>query len=245
MTQTQQRARSFVDPTTNEMIVSDFDVTEYLEWVQGRPVTGSGVLANFLHEWTHRWCFHSLVGSALSLLRMRAACRAYRGRSAFEDYVRCMTASTILEPLAEGLALFAEFDTYPGNSRWMSQTLTATLVFFAPAVQTDGKPLRLLEGLLQTLRRDPLLLERKAGIYARPINFSDPYLLGYLSVRSLWCKMATISSELNDSDLFCRISEAISTMILEWCSACLTHIRASYMLLRRLFIIYSRAYVIS
>ncbi|HYS70001.1 MAG TPA: hypothetical protein VEM14_07140, partial [Gemmatimonadaceae bacterium] len=149
-----------------------------------------------------RWCFHSPVGSALALLRMRAACRAYRRRSAFDDYVRCMTASTILEPLAEGLALFAEFDTYPGNSRWMSQTLTATLIFFAPAVETDDKPLLLLEGLLQALRRDPLLLERKAGIYAPPADVFDPYLVGYLSVRSLWCQMAAACSELNDRDLF-------------------------------------------
>jgi hypothetical protein len=196
------RARSFVDLTTNEMLVSDFDLAEYLAWVRGRPVAGSRVLANFLHEWTHRWCFHSPVGSAIALLRMRAACRAYLGRSARDDHVRCMTAGTILEPLAEGLALFAEFDTYPGKSRWMSQTLTTSLLFFAPAVETDGNPLLLLQGLLQTLRRDPLLLERKAGIYAQPVNVSNPYLVGYLSVRSLWCQMAAACSELNDRDLF-------------------------------------------
>jgi hypothetical protein len=197
-----QRARSFVDPTTNSMVVRDFELAEYLEWIRGRPVSGSRVLANFLHEWTHRWCFHSAVGSTLALLRMRAACRTYRGQSAFDDYVRCMTASTILEPFAEGLALFAEFDTYPGSGRWMSQTLTATLIFFAPAVETDGKPLLLLEGLLQMLRRDPLLLERKAGIYAPPSNVFDPYLVGYLSVRSLWCQMAAACPELKDRDLF-------------------------------------------
>src|ERR1035437_598544 len=105
-----QQARSFVDPTTNSMVVRDFELAEYLEWIRGRPVSGSRVLANFLHEWTHRWCFHSVVGSALARLRRRAACRTYRGQSAFDDYVRCMTASTILEPFAEGLALFAEFD---------------------------------------------------------------------------------------------------------------------------------------
>jgi hypothetical protein len=182
------------------MVISDFDPTKYLAWFRGRPVSGSGVLANFLHEWTHRWCFHSQVGSAMALLRMRAACRAYRGRSAFDDYVRCMTAGAILEPFAEGLALFAEFDTYPGNSRWMSQTLTTSLILFGPAV--DGKPQLLVEALLQTLRRDPVLLERKAGIYARPASVSDPYLVGYLSVRSLWCQMASACSELNDRDLF-------------------------------------------
>jgi hypothetical protein len=160
----QQRARSFVDPTTNEMVISDFSLPDYLPWLRGRPVAGSRLLANFLHEWTHRWCFHSRVGSALALLRMRAACRAYTDRSEFDDYVRCMTVSSVLEPLAEGLALFAEFDTYPGDSPWMSQTLTASLTLFAPAIETDGKPLLLLEGLLQTLRRDPLLLELRQAL---------------------------------------------------------------------------------
>jgi len=32
-----QRARSFVDPTTNNMVVSDFELPEYLEWLQQPP----------------------------------------------------------------------------------------------------------------------------------------------------------------------------------------------------------------
>jgi hypothetical protein len=119
-----------------------------------------------------------------------------------DDHVRCMTATMLLEPLAEGLALFAEFDTYPGESAWLSQTLTAATLYFTPAVETSGRPLILLEGLLQTLRRDPALLERKAGIYARRASTTDPYLLGYLSVKSLWCRLSTGCCALNDRDLF-------------------------------------------
>src|ERR1700753_618577 len=96
-----QRVRSFVDPTTNSMAMADFKLAEYLDWFRGRPVAGSRVLANFLHEWTHRWCFNSIVGSALALLRMRAAVRNYRGQSSCDDYVRCMIAGTLLEPFAE------------------------------------------------------------------------------------------------------------------------------------------------
>jgi hypothetical protein len=108
----------------------------------------------------------------------------------------------ILEPLAEGLALFAEFDSYPGKSDWLSQTLSAAYMYFSPAVLSDDRPLVSLEGLLQTLRRDPLLLERKAGIYCHQAVPTDPYLLGYLSVKSLWCQMASACTALNDSDLF-------------------------------------------
>src|ERR1035437_6345353 len=72
-----QQARSFVDPTTNSRVVRDFELPEYREWIRARPVSGSRLLANFLQEWTHRWCFHSAVGWKLALLRMRAACRTY------------------------------------------------------------------------------------------------------------------------------------------------------------------------
>ena len=190
--------RSFVHPFTNQIVLTDFDAASYLQWLNGRPVEGSAVLANFLHEWTHRWCFHSIVGSAVSLVKMRAATRHFVGRSAFDDYVRCMTAARCLEPFAEGLALFAEFDTCPGRSPWLSQTLTATSHYFTPALNVG--PLFPLEALLQELRRDPTLLERKAGIYA--LSASNPYLRGYLSVKSLWCAMATACDALHDRELF-------------------------------------------
>ena len=35
-----------------------------------------------------------------------------------------------------------------------------------------------------------------------PLDMGNPYLLGYLSVRSLWCQMAAACPELNDRDLF-------------------------------------------
>jgi hypothetical protein len=193
------QARSFVDPTTNEIVIKDFDPAKYMGWLKGRHVSGSELLANFLHEYTHHWCFDSRVGSTLALLRMRAACRVFRGRPSYDDYVRCMTASAILEPIAEGLALFAEFDTYPGPSRWSSQTLVASLVLFAPAVDTKDPDL-VIQALLQKLRRDPLLLERKAGIYSLPASINVPYLVGYLAVHSVWCCIAAACD--NDRDLF-------------------------------------------
>jgi hypothetical protein len=195
-----ERIRSYVDPATNEMLIADFDLLNYLNWVKGRPVQGSELLANFLHEWTHRWCFNSSVGNALALLRLRAGTRTLQGFSSFDDHVRCMAATTLLEPIAEGLSLFAEFDTYPGKSPWLSQTLVATSVYFSPAINTDNRPELLVQGMLQKLRRDPKLLERKAGIYAQ--KGFNPYLIGYLSVKSLWTQMAAACDAFNDRDLF-------------------------------------------
>ncbi|MDF2188337.1 hypothetical protein [Paraflavitalea sp. CAU 1676] len=195
-----ERLRSYVDPSTNEMLIADFDLPDYLNWVKARPVVGSELLANFLHEWTHRWCFDSRVGAALAFLRLRAGNRVLSGDSAFDDYVRCMTAMLLLEPITEGLSLFAEFDAYPGASAFMSQTLTASCLFFAPAVDTDGRPEILLQGMLQKLRRSPHLVERKAGIYAK--TGFDPYAIGYLSIKSLWKQMAGAYNGFVDRDLF-------------------------------------------
>ena len=166
-------------------------------------MSGSGFLANFLHEWTHRWCFQSLVGSALALLRMRAACREFRDRSAFDDYVRCMTASTILEPVAEGLALFAEFDTYPGRSPWLSQTLG-----------DQSHVIRACVLKLMTSRCFPSrhfckhcagtrCFSRAQGGDLRSTSRRFGSVSLRLSLaRSLWCQMATACAELNDRDLF-------------------------------------------
>jgi hypothetical protein len=55
--------------------------------------------------------------------------------------------------------------THPGQSP-LSQTLVATSMYFAPMLNAGS--LFPLEALLQDLRRDPDLLERKAGIYAKP-----------------------------------------------------------------------------
>lgn len=195
-----ERLRSYVDPSTNEMLIADFDLSNYLNWVKSRPVADNLLLANFLHEWTHRWCFDSRVGATLAFLRLRAGSRLLTNDSAFDDYVRAMTAMFLLEPIAEGLSLFAEFDAYPGKSNFLSQTLTASTLFFSPAIDTDGKPEILLEGLLQQLRRNPNLLERKAAIYAK--KGLDPYAIGYLSIKSLWKQMAGAYKGFADRDLF-------------------------------------------
>src|ERR1700759_4269224 len=108
--------RSFVDPDTNTTLIRDFDPARYLAWLEGRPLVGRGLLANFLHEWTHRSCNMSRVGSAPALLKLRSGIRTFNELDATADYLRCMTATALLEPLSEGLALFAEFDAYPGDS---------------------------------------------------------------------------------------------------------------------------------
>lgn len=76
----------------------------------------------------HHWCFQSAVGSTLSLLYLRARRTALvisvqeekstpaSDSDVVEDLGRYELVVNLLRPLAEGLALFAEFDVVPQRS---------------------------------------------------------------------------------------------------------------------------------
>src|SRR5437667_214835 len=116
--------RSFTDPVTNWTLISGVDLDRHLA---GMMQAGRYPI-DFLHELVHHWCFHTPVGLALALLQLRARRRAvllageqdnhlgFDTWDVLDDTVRYETAITLMRPLAEGLALYAEFDALPGDS---------------------------------------------------------------------------------------------------------------------------------
>src|SRR5258705_12621677 len=85
----------------------------------------SGCLGAYIHESLHHMCFRSPVGAAIAFLYHRAFVRAAdqvvkTERSQFddlhvlEDIARVETILHVMRPLAEGIALFGEFDAWPG-----------------------------------------------------------------------------------------------------------------------------------
>ena len=164
----------------------------------------------------------------------KPACRAYLGRSAIDDYMRCMTASTILEPLAEGSRCSRSSILIPEIAAGCRRRSRRVSYFFAPAVETDGRTMLLLEGLLQALRRGSRcfssakrasMLDRR-GVSIRISSAISPCVRS--GVR--WPRHARSSTT---AISFCRISGAMSTMIREWWSASSTGIPASCMLPKR------------
>jgi hypothetical protein len=119
-------------PTTTED-----DPRPWFGWGQADP----GRLSVFLHEATHHWCFTSPVAFAIAGLTLRArlgmvqALNGERHRdlemSIVHDLVRVNTAVALLRPLAEGLALFAEFDAVSRIwSKAVSPVLQSLFQFF-------------------------------------------------------------------------------------------------------------------
>jgi len=204
--------RSWTDSVTNAALFARLDTVEYLDWLGSRTSSVNSALPQFLHEFTHHWCFDSLVGSATAMTRMRAqryALLSPRSHSSqiLGDLVRAETAERILQPLAEGLALFAEFDIKPASGGVYSETTVASIVCFGiPIGPVRASTIQnfdiALGALLQSTRRRRDFLERKAGVLAMPYEYDHGYLSGYLSVKALWATLAPRAKSLQDKDTF-------------------------------------------
>jgi hypothetical protein len=198
------------------------DFRRWLDWGTAPP----DMLSLFLHEATHHSCFTSPVGTVLSGLALRARRSALMlvdgadqelEELLVDDLVRFETALTLLRPLAEGLAAFAEFDAIPKIwSRTVSNVMRwASVLYMDPAeVASDMSrlPAELaidagLSQALARLRRDVTTLNRKSSVLLRPFTAADAYLPGYLTVKSLWRSVARNCFRIaNETDLFLMYS---------------------------------------
>jgi hypothetical protein len=212
--------RSFVDPVTNWALISGVDLSRDLGGMVQAGRYPDRYFADFVHELTHHWCFHSPVGLALALLQMRARRRAIliladepeSGTDAYsvaEDLVRYESAIAVMRPLAEGLALFSEFDATPGESPVVSLPMTLAAISFGTVEEEDRlRPApaqwnSILGRLLLRQRLSERSVERKAALLAQPLTAgAGGYLAGYLSVKNIMDLLRRRADKLWDSDLF-------------------------------------------
>ena len=195
-------ARSYVDIVSNTGLIRTLSATEDL----GRLMTGrlpEVALPLFLHEGTHHWCFHSSLGVALAGLYYRgivgfwlAANTVQPETSAdstviqpLDDILRFQAATKLLQPLMEGLALFAEFDCSVDEEKIMPLPLgVATALFSGSNKQHgSGKPHEILQAAIRRAHESPEVVQRKTSVVVNEFTPSrNPYLSGYLAVKRLW-----------------------------------------------------------
>lgn len=213
---------SFTDLVTNWVVIGGVDLSADLAGMVTGGRYPERYLPTFMHELTHHWCFQSPVGQALTALQMRARRNAILLRTGGEeaesldswelldDIVRYETAIALLRPLAEGIALFVEFDAVPGNSRLMSRVMSTTAVSFIDRTSfLDGSGTDDLSGILlkrlRVARLAPRYRERKADLLVQPLKVRGRgYLPGYLNIRNTWEGLLrrTGSDLLFDTDFF-------------------------------------------
>ena len=162
-------------------------------------------MASFLHETTHHWCFDSPVCSALALTRLRAYhYQSIKASGAAWDHLSgYRTVERLLHPIAEGMALFAEFDLLTTPSSTISSTVTATAVLFFRNTRATTGPVPFHRVMNDFRRGNHALAVRKSSILTSPLSADgDGYLLGYLAVKSAWRTCAKRCPSLADADLF-------------------------------------------
>lgn len=163
------------------------------------------------------------VGLAVSLLHQRALtdAAAYRGGRRFDkDLARRITGAmmryeafiALQRPLAEGLALFAEFDlSSHGTLPRLCPVLARVADYFGPGViasfepeaRRDAVTRNVLDFVLGSTRRQRQVVTRRCDVLVRPADPEDGgYLPGYLLVKALWSASMGVDARLGDPELF-------------------------------------------
>jgi hypothetical protein len=220
--------RSTTDLFTNRTVFSSAQLLEKLpELIDPLRAPPGEFLPTFLHEATHHWCFSSPVGTAIALLSMRGrvnALRAVEARSpreakgwekrAADDIVRAAVASLLLQPLAEGMATFAEFDlTASLRSPVVPPPLSWAMMFSARDKLTGTRDTRLRRrmdmaqstaGQLTSARSAGRSRRAKEALLAGPLSCDSGsgYLAGYMLIKALWMFMQRHHERFHEPEVF-------------------------------------------
>jgi len=201
--------KASLDPLSNSLFLSERPIFEYLSAALDGKLPDF-MLPSFLHEATHHWCLTDLVGTALAQIELQVQ-RMWIQSPVVQHpicgtmWAKVQAARQALEPLMEGIALFAEFDAYPGSSEIISPVMGWLAYLFGRSdeIPEDLDAVQKARYILCAYRTSELALRRKSDVLVRPLRTDDGgYLLGYLSVKSCWANAIKRSKRLADSDLF-------------------------------------------
>jgi len=208
--------RAWIDPISNIIRPRSFNVRAHI----GKLIIGPwppGMIQPFIHELTHHWCFDSNVGACLALQKIRAYKTAFReSRSDSENYriIEDMTAGDALlrlyTPLAEGLALFAEYDTNIGQSSIISSSLSWLSLALSghPVLDlTKEADIAAFREALLKVRLSPMSLNRKMeflspSLWSKDDPEKESYYTGYLIIKRLYWDLAQKYEIFSDKDFF-------------------------------------------
>ena len=207
--------RSFTELYSNKLFVSHLATEDMLNFVSVRPEFAPNsslqdvsyeeridpaISADLIHEVCHAWCFDSHVGRAISLidLRSRLSAVAYPQMTHDrDDIVRTIISQALMTPLAEGLALFVEFDVWRSEIQSKARTpINLIEVFLSHSGIDATRKDFLVDRMLETARNDPRFIRRKTNFFLMPYDVSAGYVPGYMSIKNLVFVLARAFPEL-------------------------------------------------
>lgn len=209
---------SNTDPISNSVLISGLNFER-----DGAKIIQAGsypikFIGSYIHESFHHMCFRSPVGSAIAHLYHRGFLRASRcifsdvestrgENNVLEDIVRVETVLHVMRPLAEGIALFGEFDAWPGQSKSLSEVFLKTAVAFGDTGRgfEDRLIPEVLKDVLAYARSQPSTQKRKENLLMQGFTTQNGgYLPGYFMIKNLQFALfrQTKSDLLLDSEFY-------------------------------------------
>lgn len=206
----------YTDPISNAVVIAETDASRLIRGADFRPLPEK-CLEVLLHEATHHTCFFTPVGRSLAALAVSAAGETSprvasdkTRRMRQHDIVKHYCFAELFRPLAEGLAVFAQFDAYPGDSPVLSETARKAFFIFFPekrirpnASMTSDAEVEEFRSFLCENRWKKRSVDTKSYLLSLPLSHEKgAYLLGYLFVKNLHLRLIPRCLRLRDSDLF-------------------------------------------
>jgi len=210
------------DQMSNAMLLDHEDVRNWIKIDKtGSLPLSDRTLRLLLHELTHHATFAGVVGNTLAALWVSTAGRAAffpptKEQGAISQHERddlvARFSFQFIEPLVEGMALFAENDVTSGEDDLASHAILHLHGLFKDhrmvaqdAIAATKDADRKLNARLSTARSSAVWIEHKARLLSQPIcgnHQGASYLLGYLATKRLFINMQSKSESTDKSDLF-------------------------------------------
>ncbi|MGN7970202.1 hypothetical protein [Microbacterium sp. 22296] len=213
---------SFVDLLSNRAFLREVELDEEL----AELAVGAGnpnIMPIFLHEAAHFSSMSRWLGTALTLLWLRASStvrdRPESQRAA--DAARIAAFSNLMRPWLEGIACYAQFDATPGGAESLSSVGQMFLSNFvaedlrAKAAQSGGSISdddlsELIAQKLARMRFAKQSVSKKADLLLSPLHFADGgYLAGYLCVKAFAGICESASGLASDTDLMLSYVQSV------------------------------------
>lgn len=231
-----QLGRSWVDLLTNKAFIQNLNTASLSNILLGQKFPEE-IFFSFIHEATHHWCFNSYVGNCLFLVKMRAFLSAQKqlklsqittsilsdsdegidsNWDIYTDYIRFKSVQKVLEPITEGLALFAEFDSYPTETEAIPNHFVYISIMFSGINRHEFSENNISK--YEKLYKDFLIrkrFEEEEAIYRKSELLvestavtSTPYLTGYLFIKNIQSILISVNEKFSDPNLFIQFIRA-------------------------------------
>ncbi|MCJ7449860.1 MAG: hypothetical protein MUO72_19465 [Bacteroidales bacterium] len=196
---------SSIHITRNNFVLQGIELGAHINDIVAGAMP-SALACDFMHESTHHWCYSFQVGYAMAILRHRArlALMANPNHDAQikkmlneEVLLRCTRAA--LDPLAEGLSMFAELDVCPGPFTSQPILNWLTCIFLRKEIEQQRSAIEndaagaagaldaAVMRLLNTCREGNAARRVREKLLSQPLALKGRghYLLGYMLVKRI------------------------------------------------------------